>query len=119
MDRTDKFILTIFSIIALIVIWLTFKEYQSQKNIELIQCKVERLEQQNKVKGSSSSIKTEIRYLVITNKETFIIEDSFWNDKYNNSDIFFRLEVGKSYQFKVCGEKKSGVYDYRNILEFK
>jgi len=115
----EKFVIIFLAIIAFAGIRAEYKEYQSQKNIEVIHCKVEKLEQQNKVSGSGSTINTEIRYLVITDKETFVIEDSFWNNKYNNSDIFFRLEVGKSYYFKVCGNKKSRAYDYRNILKFK
>lgn len=71
-----------------------------------------------KISGSGSSMKTEIRFIVITDKETFITENSLFNFKFNNSDIFYRLEKGKAYKFKVCGIGKGIFTDYRNILEY-
>jgi len=80
-------------------------------------CKVMELQQQQLIKGSGNDMKTEIRYLVITDKETFICESSILNGKFNNSDIFWRLEKGKTYKFRVSGYGKSMFLDYRNILE--
>lgn len=80
-------------------------------------CKVIKLQQQQLITTSDGSISTNIRYLVITDKETFICESSLLNGKFNNSDIFWRLKEGETYDFKVCGYGKSMVSDYRNILE--
>lgn len=59
---------------------------------------------------------TEIRYLVITYKETFICESSVLNGKFDNSDVFFHLVKDSTYTFNVEGYGKSMFYDYRNIL---
>ncbi len=80
-------------------------------------CKVIHLQQQQLMSGLKDNISTEIRYLVITDKETFICESSMLNGKFNNSDIFWRLKEGETYNFKVCGIGKSIMSDYRNILE--
>jgi hypothetical protein len=62
-------------------------------------------------------MKTEIRYLVITDKETFVCESSLLNGKFNNTDIFYRLKKDSTYNFKVSGTGKSAFTEYRNILE--
>lgn len=80
-------------------------------------CKVIDLQQQQLISGSQTSMTTQIRYLVITDKETFICESSLLNGKFDNSDIFFRLKKDSVYDFKVEGYGKSFIYDYRNILE--
>lgn len=80
--------------------------------------KVLKLEQQSLMKGSKESIHTEIRYLVITNKGTFVCESNAFEGKFNNSDIFYRLEEGKTYpKIKVSGYGKGFFYDYQNIIE--
>lgn len=80
-------------------------------------CMVRELVQQSLMKGSNGHISTEIRYLVITDKETFVCETSYLNDKFNSSSIFFNLKEGSSYDFTVAGLGKSIFTDYRNILK--
>ena len=80
-------------------------------------CKVMDLQQQQLITGGKDNMRTEIRYLVITDKETFICESSLINGKFDNSNIFFHLKKDSTYTFKVEGYKKSFIYDYRNILE--
>lgn len=60
---------------------------------------------------------TEYRYLVVTDKETFIVESAWLHGKFNNSDIFWRIKTDSTYTFKVAGYGKTFVTDYRNILE--
>jgi hypothetical protein len=71
------------------------------------------------INENDGSISTQIRSLVITDKEAFVCESSLLNGKFNNSDIFWRLEKGKVYDFKVSGIGKGWLTDYRNILEAK
>ena len=59
---------------------------------------------------------TEIRYLVVTDKETFVCKSSFINGKFDNSNIFWHLKKDSTYNFKVCGIGKGFIFDYRNIL---
>ena len=80
-------------------------------------CKVIKLEQQQIISGHDSQMHTEIRYLIITDKETFISKSSLMNGKFNNSDVFYHLEEGKTYSFKVAGVGKGFFFDYRNILK--
>lgn len=89
-----------------------------QLKVEKVQnCKVLELQQQQLVKGSGKSLTTEIRYLVITNNETFVCQSSLLNGKFNNSDMFFRLKKDSTYTFKVAGFGKTMFTDYRNIIE--
>lgn len=80
-------------------------------------CKVIDLQQQQIISGSSNNVKTEIRYLIVTDKELFISETSFLNGKFDNSNIFWHLKKGQTYDFKVCGLGKGLSLDYRNVLE--
>lgn len=90
----------------------------NQSNVEIVEnCKVIKLQQQQIIRSENNSINTEIRYIIVTDKETFICESSLLNGKFNNSDIFFRLKEDSTYTFKVAGIGKSMVNDYRNILQ--
>ena len=90
---------------------------QNESTLSTVKCKVIALQQQSLISGSGNNLSTEIRYLVITDKETFVCESSLLNSKFNNSDIFWRLKKDSTYTFKVSGIGKSILYDYRNILE--
>ena len=72
---------------------------------------------QNTVSGSEGNLTTKVRYLVITDKETFVCENSVMNLKFNNSDIFFRIKQDSVYNFRVVGVGKILFTEYRNILE--
>ena len=78
-----------------------------------------RLESHQNIEGSENNVSTSYRYLVITDKETFVCTSSWLNGKYNNSDIFYRLEKDSVYDFYVSGFGKSKIEDYRNILDFE
>ena len=93
---------------------MTTTQYQKQI---VRNCKVIKLQQQNKISGTGGEMQTDIRYLVVTNKETFICENSMLNGKFNNSDIFFRLKEDSTYTFEVCDIGKTAISDYRNILD--
>lgn len=108
----------IISAIIIVVLANIYFYIKNELKIDIVKnCKVIDLQQQQIIKGSSSSVKTEIRYLVITDKETFICESSLLNEKFNNSDLYLRLKKDSVYTFRVAGFGKSVIYDYRNILE--
>ena len=115
MKKIQFSIVLIISIIG-ILLFLGFSNDLKVENVN--NCKVLELQQQQLISGSGNNITTEIRYLVITDKETFICETSLINGKFDNSNIFFRLEKGKVYNFKVCGYGKGFLFKYRNILEY-
>jgi hypothetical protein len=107
----------VFIVIAVIITGLGLS-ISNQTAVDTIKdCKVIELQQQQLIKGTGKDVSTEIRYLVITDKETFICENSFLNGKFNNSDVFWHLRKDSIYSFKVAGQGKSIFFDYRNILE--
>ena len=110
----------IFGVVAVFILaYLGVSIYDSSTVNHVQNCKIMDLQQQQIVKGSKDNIKTEIRYLVITDKETFVCESSLLNGKFNNSDIFWRLKKDSTYTFEVAGIGKTAMTDYRNILSFK
>lgn len=74
---------------------------------------------QQLIKSSGSSLRTEIRYLVFTDKEMFVVENSIMNGAYNNSEIYMSLDTGKQYTLTVCGYGKSIITEYRNIVKIQ
>lgn len=112
-----KIIIALVAIVSLVIgsIIIYIRNESSISTIE--NCKVIDLQQQQLIHGSGNTMSTEIRYLVITEKETFVCENSYLNGKFNNSDIYWRLKKDSTYTFKVAGIGKSIVTDYRNILE--
>lgn len=60
---------------------------------------------------------TTIRYLIITESETFICENSLINGKFDNSNLFWHLKKDSVYSFKVAGIGKTVITDYRNVIE--
>ena len=57
------------------------------------------------------------KYLIFGKDETFENVDSFWNGKFNSSDIYGKLEPGKTYDCKVYGWRIPYFSSYRNIIE--
>ena len=82
-------------------------------------CKVIDLQQHQIIKSSDGNVKFRMRYLIITDKETFISETNIFHWKFNNSDVFYHLKKDSTYTFKVSGVGKGVFSDYRNILEVK
>ncbi|MNC80987.1 hypothetical protein D3C75_1339710 [compost metagenome] len=48
---------------------------------------------------------------------TFENTDSLWETKFNSSDIYAELEVGKTYKFEVYGFRIAFWSKYENIVE--
>lgn len=109
-----KTTIAFFSVILLLLISSGVLTILDSTKIDKVgPCKVVELQQQQLIKEKT----TEIRYLVITDKETFVCESSLINGKFNNSDLFYHLKKDSTYTFKVCGFGKGPATDYRNILE--
>lgn len=115
---TGTFKLIFFLIASTIIGSIATSIYSDLKTEVVENQKVIRLQQQNiLIDRDNSSTQTKVRYLVITERETFICESSVLNGKFNNSDLFFHLKENQTYTFKVCGYGKGFITDYRNILE--
>lgn len=108
----------IIGLVVVLLIGSIIVSVWNQSNVSTVEnCKVIDLQQQQLIKGSNGNMSTEIRYLVITDKETFVCESSLLNGKFNNSDIYWHLKKDSIYTFKVAGVGKSMITEYRNILE--
>ena len=108
----------IFGLVVALIFCGLIVSFFNQTAVDTVQnCKVIELQQQQLINGTDGNMQTEIRYLVITDKETFVCESSLLNGKFNNSDIFWHLKKDSTYTFKVAGLSKSMITDYRNILE--
>ena len=115
-DFTKPFIV----VVLLIIITSVFINVFNDRLVDDVEnYKIIDLQQHQIVSGTDGDIRTEMRYLVVTDKETFICENSILNGKFNNSDIFFRLKKDSIYNFKVVGFGKGFFTDYRNIIEIK
>lgn len=58
-------------------------------------------------------------YLVYTDEETFKNEDSFWNFKYNSSDLHGKLKQDSTYKVEVNGYRIPYFSIYRNIVDIE
>lgn len=58
----------------------------------------------------------EDQYLIFTDDEVFENTDSWWHNKYNSSDLYGQLKVGKTYQCDVFGERNPRWSWYRNLI---
>lgn len=105
----------ILSVFLLIFSPLIIVGIDSTKIDTIKDCKVLALTEQQLISQNG----TTIRYLVITDKETFVCESSIVNGKYDNSDIYWRLKKDSTYTFKVAGGGKSLLTDYRNIIDYQ
>ena len=59
------------------------------------------------------------KYLVWSEDETFENVDSLFKGKFNSSDLYGKLEIGKTYNCRVYGWRNSFFSMYRNIIECK
>lgn len=122
MSRKYEFTFTFYTLLLFVCLFLGalgISIFSQLTHNEVRGCVILDLQQQQKISGGSSNVSTEIRYLIITDKETFVSKNSFLNWKFNNADIFFHLERGKKYDFKVAGIGKGVLTDYRNILSYQ
>lgn len=70
-----------------------------------------------RVTDRASDGSTDSKYLVFTKSETFENTDAPLHGKFNSSDLYARLEEGKTYRCKVNGLRVPLFSTYRNLLE--
>lgn len=54
-------------------------------------------------------------YMIGTENEVFKIEDNAFILKFNSSDIYSKIEIGKKYKIKTTGMRSNFLSWYRNI----
>lgn len=58
---------------------------------------------------------TDIYLVVDENKNTYKITDLFFKFKFNSTDIYNELEIGKTYKVKISGFRIKVLSEYPNI----
>jgi hypothetical protein len=106
-------------IIAMIILVFSIRTVIGDTKRETISCTIRNKQVQTRMTGAGGDITTEYRYLVKTDKELFVIENSLINGAYNNSELFMSLDTGKQYTLTVCGWGKSIITEYRNIINIQ
>jgi hypothetical protein len=91
--------------------------FANKVQTEIVEDKVIKLVEHLEINRNKGNKATNYRYMVVCEKETYIVESNIFQGKFNNSDIFYRIQEGKTYRFKVSGIGKSFATDYRNIIE--
>lgn len=56
------------------------------------------------------------RYLIYTNKGVYQDADSFWNGKWNSSDLYNDIKVNKTYTCDVTGWRNGFFSWYPNVV---
>ena len=54
-------------------------------------------------------------YMIGTENEVFKIEDNLFIGKFNSSDLYNQIEIGKKYKIKTTGVRNNFMSLYRNI----
>ena len=114
---TDRFIIGIFIALAVVVavggiIYSIASNYNEQTYVATVTDK--------DVRNYNNSSK----YLVFTKTEdgetrVFSVEDSLLRFRWNSSDVYGEIEVGKTYRFTVVGFRIEILSMYENIIDFE
>ena len=114
---TDSFIIGIFIALAVVVavggiIYSIAANYNEQTYVATVTDK--------DVRNYNNSSK----YLVFTKTEdeetrVFSVEDSLLRFRWNSSDVYGEIEVGKTYRFTVVGFRIEILSMYENIIDFE
>lgn len=114
---TDRFIIGIFIAFAIVcvaggIIFSIATNYNEQTYVATVTDK--------DVKNYNNSSK----YLVFTKTEdgetrVFSVEDSLLRFRWNSSDVYGEIEVGKTYRFTTVGFRFEILSMYENIIDFE
>ncbi len=97
-------------IIALLIL-LSCTACVGYMNEQTIECTVK----DKWVKNYSS----DSEYLVSCDDTVYKISDLMFKGKFNSSDIYARLEIGKRYKMKITGYRLPYFSEYQNINEIE
>lgn len=108
--------LSIIAICTLIVAFVFGGCYIEYGNKQVHAVTVKKTEQVTKVTGNGEDISVRSYYLVFTDKGVFRIEDQLFFGKFNSSDLYGELELGKTYQITTTGFRNGFFSMYPNIV---
>lgn len=99
-------------IIILILVGVIFFITINYQNEETHQCTVE--DKWVKRESKSSDV-----YLVQCDDEVYKVSDLLFKGKFNSSDIYAKLKVGKKYEIITTGYRINALSMYKNINEYR
>lgn len=106
----------ILALIALLFIGSLFTnapyQYLTVRRIDNVLIK----DKQISTESNAKSGKVESTYLIYTDHGVFRNDDAGWHLKYNSSDVYGNLDVGKTYRLKVYGWRIPIFSMYPNIV---
>ena len=59
------------------------------------------------------------KYLVFTDQDTYEITDSLFMGRFDSSDLYGKIEIGKTYEFEIGGKRVHILSWYPNIYQAK
>jgi Protein of unknown function (DUF1523) len=109
-----KFLLIAIPALLIIGSLFTNAPYQwlTQRSIEQVLVK----DKQVTTESTRKENKVESTYLIYTDQGVFRNDDAGWFMKYNSSDVYGNLDVGKRYRFKVYGWRIPFFSMYPNLV---
>lgn len=103
MSFSDFMYILIFILLIVMLMCSTIIAYSNQKEFEIIVS-------DKYVKGESG------QYFVIDeNKNAYTIQDLFFKGKFNSTDLYNQLEIGKKYKIETTGYRIHFLSKYQNI----
>lgn len=106
----------VFSMIAVLILVIICQSYFIKNTSTIVISKVTGKE---RVTTNGTDNKVESKYLVFTEAETFECTDQILVGKYNSSDVYGQIEIGKKYKFTVYGVRIPFLSQYRNIVNIE
>lgn len=97
--------------IAVGIIWICFQfEYGNEKEII---CTIEDkwIKRSNEDEGDI--------YLVSCDEQVYKVSDLLFKGKFDSSNIYAKLKIGKKYKLTVTGYRFGWISSYQNINDFK
>lgn len=106
----------LFAIAALIILGLMFTnapyQWLTQRSIDDVLIK----DKQISTESDKHKDKVVSTYLIFTDHGVFRNDDAGWFMKYNSSDVYGNLDIGKRYHLKVYGWRIPILSMYPNIV---
>ncbi len=109
-----KFLLIGIPALIIIALMFTNAPYQwlTQRSIDNVLVKDKQITTESAKKGD----KVQSTYLIFTDHGVFRNDDAGWFVKYNSSDVYGNLDIGKRYRFKVYGWRIPIFSMYPNLV---
>ena len=114
--------LSLIAIAIMVVIAALFacgKALWHHTHVDHITATITKMERVNYGDSSKYLVWTDVQDEQGTHSETFEDVDAWYFRKWNSSDVYGALEIGKTYNLKVSGVRWRFMSWYRNIVEIE